>query len=86
MSIDLKTAKIKKGRKNGQQPYIYIERNGRYAGSSGVNDVIRLAFSNSATLSKWMHAIMVATMTDQELMSSAREVSENKEQLLDQFN
>ena len=75
ITIDLKTAKIKKGRKNGSQPYIYIERDGKRSLSNSGNEVIRMAFPSEETLGKWMRAIMVATMTDEELMASAREMS-----------
>lgn len=76
MIIDLKTAKIKKGRKNGSQPYIYIERDGR-SDTRESSDVIRIAFTSDETMSKWMKAIMVASLTDDELMSSARDMSDN---------
>lgn len=36
-----------------------------------------MAFHSEDTLSKWMRAIMVATMTDEELMASARGMSES---------
>ena len=52
--IDLKTAKIKKGRKNGSQPYIYIERDGKRSLSNSGNEVIRMAFPSEETLGKWM--------------------------------
>jgi hypothetical protein len=84
--VNLKTAKIKKGRKNGSQPYIYIERNGKDSLDSQGNEVIRVAFTSEDVLSRWMRAIMVATMSDEELLQSAREMSENIGKVVEVFD
>ena len=48
--VNLKTAKIKKGRKNGSQPCIYIERNGKNSPEGQSNEVIKVAFTSEDML------------------------------------
>lgn len=73
LTIDLRTAKIKKGVKNGAHPYIYIERDGKVESRNANRDYVRMGFQDSETMTKWMRAIMVATLTDEELIKSTKQ-------------
>ena len=61
--VDLKTAIIKRGKRNRTGHYIYIESEEMLG--SMPSKYIRISSQDSHTLNQWMRAIMVASMTDE---------------------
>ena len=55
-------AKIKKGLRNGKEPYIFI---GCVDGKK-----VRIAFTDGKIMTKWVQVLMITTMNEDELRKS----------------
>ena len=61
-AVKLAGAKIKKGLRNGKEPYIFI---GCVDGKK-----IRIAFADGKLMTKWVQVLMITTMNEDELRKS----------------
>ena len=61
-SLDLKSAKIKKGMRNESQPYIFIENL-----SETPSVVVRVSFETQEQFDQWLRIVMQAKKSEEEL-------------------